>query len=207
MKNEKLYLQHTYTYMALRKTVGWIGITLPFTLMFGNFLIFKGELMLRSISVYYYSEMRDVFVSALAAIAIFMFFYSGYGNKDKYVTTLAGILTLGVIFFPTTLVGKTDLIGMVHYACAASLFLLLAGISIFNFPRKRPGIEKQLTDKIQVICGLVMIGCVIAAAVYFTFFHIEGHETCFVFVSESIALIAFGVSWLTEGWDLRLEIT
>jgi len=207
MKNKYLYIQHTHTYLDLRKTVGLIGILLPFTLMLGNFLFFKEEIVLRSISVYYYSELRDLFVGALVAMAVFMFFYSGYNNKDRYATILAGTLTLGVVFFPTTVAGKIDLVGMLHIACAASLFLLLAGISIFRFPRKRPGAEKQVTDSIQLICGLLMVGCVIATAVYYASIYVEGSETCFVFVAESLALVAFGVSWLTEGSDLKLEIT
>ena len=74
------YSRHTYSYLALRKAVGWIGILLPFALMLGGFLIFKEEIIQESISHYYYTGMRDVFVGALCAVALFMFFYSGY-NK------------------------------------------------------------------------------------------------------------------------------
>jgi hypothetical protein len=48
------------------------------------------------------------------------------------------------------------------------LFLLLAWISLFHFPGKRPGSGKN--------------------------------------VAETVALVAFGVSWLTEGLDLKKEI-
>jgi hypothetical protein len=204
--NKVLYAQHTRTYLALRRAVGLIGILLPFTLMLGNFFFFQGEIVLRSISHYYHSDMRNVFVGALCAMAIFLFFYSGYGRRDRWAGILAGFLTLGVVIFPTTLAGPTDLIGKVHYICAGSLFLLLAWISLFHFPRKRSCSEKHATDKIQVLCGLLMIGCVLAIVLYNAFFRIEGMETCFVFVAETVALITFGVSWLTEGLDLKKEI-
>jgi hypothetical protein len=204
--NKVLLAQHTRTYLALRKAVGLIGILMPFTLMLGNFFIFKGELLLRSISRYYHSDMRNVFVAALCAMALFMFFYSGFDWRERWAAILAGVLTLGVAFFPTTLTGPTDLTGRLHYTFAVSLFLLLAWISIFHFPRKLPGVAKQVTDRIQVICGLLMITCVLSIILYYTFLRVEGKETCFVFVAETIALVAFGVSWFTEGLDLEKEI-
>ena len=205
--NKVLYAQHTHTYLALRRAVGLIGILMPFTLMFGNFFIFRGEFVLRSISRYYHSDMRNVFVAALCAMALFLFFYSGYGRRERWAGILAGILTLGVVFFPTTLEGPTDLIGRLHYTCAALLFLLLAWISLFHFPRKLPGSAKLVTDRIQVTCGLLMIACVIAIVLYYAFFRVEGKETCVVFVAETVALVAFGVSWLTEGLDMKKEIS
>jgi hypothetical protein len=139
-------------------------------------------------------------------MALFLFFYSGYGRRERWAGILAGSFTLGVVFFPTTLSGPTDLIGRLHYACAGLLFLLLAWISLFHFPRKRPGYAKQATDRIQMICGLLMIGCVVAIVVYYAFFRVEGIETCVVFVAETVALVAFGVSWLTEGFDIKKAI-
>ena len=64
-----------------------------------------------------------------------------------------------------------------------------------------------MTDKIQVICGLLMITCVVAIVLYYAFIRVDGSETCFVFVAETVALVAFGVSWLTEGLDLKKEIS
>ncbi len=157
--NKVLLSQHTQTYFALRRAVGLIGILLPVTLMLGNFVVFKGPIVLRSISRYYHSDMRDIFVTALCVMALFMFFYSGYGRRERWAGIFAGFLTLGVVFFPTTLVGPTDLTGRLHYASAGLLFLLLAWISLFHFPRKRPGTPKQVTDTIQVICGILMIAC------------------------------------------------
>jgi hypothetical protein len=76
-----------------------------------------------------------------------------------------------------------------------------------TFPRKPPGIARQATDNIQVLCGLLMIACVLAIILYYAFFRVEGKETCFVFVAETVALVAFGVSWFTEGLDLEQVIS
>jgi hypothetical protein len=206
MRNEMMYSQHTFTYLSLRKAVGLIGMLLPFMLMLGNSIIYKGAPVLRSISVYYYSPMRDVFVGALCTMAAFFFFYSGDGRRDRLAGILAGFLMLGVVLFPTTLEGTRDWIGWMHYAFAGPLFLHLAWIAIFHFPKKPLGVKIETTDKIQITCGLIMIACAIAVLVYELFFSVEGVETCFLFAAETVALIAFGLSWFTEGIDLENEI-
>ncbi len=69
MKQKDNYTDQTYTYLALRKAVGWIGILLPLVLILGMLLIFRGDAIQKTISQYYYTGMRDVFVGALCAIA------------------------------------------------------------------------------------------------------------------------------------------
>jgi hypothetical protein len=205
MKNDYLYVQYTTSYFSLRKAVGLIGMALPFVLMLGNYLIFKGEIPLPTISQYYHSPMRDVFVGGLISIASFLFFYSGYGKEDQVAGILAGCLALGVALFPTSATATSN-DGQFHGFFAISLFVVLAVISIFDFPRKRPGNQKRLTDTLQVICGLVMLGCVLAVGLYYATRGFAKSEGCFVFIAESIALIAFGVSWFTEGLDLKNEL-
>jgi len=205
MKNDYLYVQYAKSYFSLRGAVGLIGMILPFALMLGNYLLFDGEFVLPTISQYYHSPMRDVFVGGLISIASFLFFYSGYGKEDRVAGILAGFLALGVVFFPTSTTATSN-DGQFHGFFAITLFVVLAVISIFDFPRKRPGNPKRPTDTLQVICGLVMLGCVIAVALYYATRGFAKSEGCFVFIAESIALIAFGVSWFTEGLDLKKEI-
>lgn len=205
MKNNYLYVQYTKSYFAQRKAVGLIGIMLPFVLLAGNYLFFEGEIVLPTISQYYHSPMRDVFVGALISIAVFLFFYSGYGKQDRIAGILTGFLALGVVFFPTS---QSEISGggEMHGVFAISLFASLALISIFDFPRKRPGNQKQFTDTLQIICGIVILSCVMAVGLYYATRGFAKSEGCFVFIAESIALIAFGISWYTEGVDLKREI-
>ncbi len=204
MEPKEKYLRHTYSYLALRKAVGWIGILLPFTLMLGVFLIFKGEIIQKSISHYYHSGMGDVLVGALCAVALFMFFYSGYDKWDDWTGNVAGFFAIGVAWFPTTEVGASDLTGKIHFTCAALFFLTLAIFSLFLFTRKgsNPTPQKLTRNKIYVVCGLIIIACLVAIATYLNFIHSDNHGSGFVFWAEAIALVAFGVSWLTKGGTL-----
>ena len=201
MKDDSKYSRHTYSYLALRKAVGWIGILLPFTLLFGKYLLFGGVFIERSISHYYHSDMGDVFVGALCAIALFLFFYSGFDKWDNWAGNIAGLLAIGVAWFPTTASGPSDAAGKIHGACAASLFLVLTVFSLFLFTKKAPNPtpRKLMRNKIYIICGLIMAVCIISMVLYYQFFHSPDSKSCFVFVGETVALVAFGVSWLTKG--------
>lgn len=193
-----------YSYLALRKTVGWIGILLPFVLMLGVLLIFEGEAILRNISLYYHTGMRDVFVGALCAIALFLFFYKGYDKWDNRAANIAGFFAIGIALFPTVETGPYNLSAKVHLICAVSFFLILSGFSLFLFTRKGadPSKQKLIRNKIYVICGSVMIACLAAILIFFIFFEADHPKSCLVFWAETIALFAFGVSWLTKGGGL-----
>jgi GNAT superfamily N-acetyltransferase len=197
-------LDQTYSYLALRRAVGWIGIMLPFVLMLGTFLIFRQKPVLKTISLYYHTGMRDVFVGAICSIALFLFFYKGYDKWDNRAGNLAGFFAVGVALFPTTGEGHQNWIGIVHFISAAVFFIILAGISMFLFTRTKPDPtrQKMARNKIYLICGIVMISSLIAILIYFSLFNFEKSASCFVFWAETVALMAFGVSWLTKGGTL-----
>lgn len=201
IKQIELFAGQTYSYLALRKTIGWIGILLPFVLMLGSFVIFHENMTLFTISLFYYSGMRDVFVGALCAIGLFMFFYRGYDRWDNRLGNLAGICALCTAWFPTAESGPQDLCGKIHFTSAAILFTALAVFSLFLFTRKdedpTPGKIKR--NRIYIICGLIMLSCLIIILTYFIFFDIRYPESGLVFWAETFALIAFGISWLTKG--------
>jgi len=201
MTTELKFTQHTYSYLALRKAVGWISILLPFTLMLGVFLIFDRPIIQASISHYYYTGMRDVFVGAICAIALFMFFYSGYDKWDDLAGNMAGFFAVGAAWFPTSEAGPSNWIGIIHFVCAACFFLTLAAFSLFLFTQKGPSPtrEKKIRNIIYISCGLIMIACLIAILIYHTFID---SESSFVFWAETLALVVFGVSWLTKGGTL-----
>ena len=185
---------------------------LPFTLMTGLFIVFHGDRILGSISLYYHSRMRNVFVGALCAIALFLFFYRGYDNWkkinwDMWLTNVGGFFALGIAFFPTALEKPGSWLSSVHFICAAAFFLLFAFYSIFVFTKKGddPTRHKLIRNKIYVICGLVMIAALLAIFLYVTFFLTGSPANSLIFWGETVALIAFGISWLTKGGSIYAD--
>ena len=67
-----------FSYLEHRKTIGILGIALPFVLLLGALIIYQTGLQ-TSISSYYYTGMRDVLVGTLVAYGIFLFSYTGSG--------------------------------------------------------------------------------------------------------------------------------
>jgi len=88
------------SYMFLRQTVGWIGTLLPVVLLVGA-AISSTASRPGSMSGYYYTDMRNVFVGALCALGVFLVAYAGYDDVDRWITNIAGFGAIGVAFCPT----------------------------------------------------------------------------------------------------------
>jgi hypothetical protein len=196
--------KQVHSYLSLRKTVGWIGIILPFALVLGNILIFGEKKVLANMSVYYFTGMRDIFVGSICAIALFLFFYRGYDRWDDIAADLAGIFALGVAFFPTVEAGPWAWVAKVHFYSAACFLVILALISLFLFTRgdEHPTQMKRKRNLVYRACGIIMLAALASIEVYFLFFDGINSESRFVLIAETITLMAFGISWLTKGGTL-----
>jgi hypothetical protein len=195
------------SYLGLRKAIGIIGIALPFVLAFGRFLL-EGPGIESSISAYYYSAMRDVFVGSLCAIAVFLMSYHGYERKDDIAGDLACIFALGVALFPTTpeinATAQDRIVGALHLIFAAGFFLTLAFFSLVLFrktdPTRKPTRAKEQRNLVYTVCGYTILVCLALIAVV-AFVSSDSLVKRFapVFWLEATAIVAFGLSWLTKG--------
>lgn len=201
------------SYLVLRKAIGVIGISLPALLLFGALLIFK-EGIQESISAYYHTDMGDVFVGALWAIGFFLFSYKGYEQptfrsyrQDEIAGFLAFVFALGTSLFPTAPEGhscKVERIYCVHGVFAALLFLTLTFFSLFLFTKTRgsPTPQKLMRNKVYKVSGYIMLAAILLVpVVYFLPDSVKAGIMPLnpVFWLEAIAVVAFGVSWLTKG--------
>jgi len=195
------------SYLGLRKAVGIIGFALPFVLAFGKMLL-QGPGIQDSISGYYYTDMRNLLVGSLCAIGVFLMSCRGYDPKDEIAGRLACVFAIGVALFPTTpYIGATSrdrLIGILHLSFAALLFLTLAYFSLALFtktaPDKSPTRRKLQRNTVYRVCGYTILACfslMVVVALPSVKAHVEWLTP--VFWLESIAIVAFGVSWLTKG--------
>lgn len=158
-----------------------------------------------SISGYYYTDMRNFFVGSLCAIGLFLMSCRGYDRKDEIAGILACIFAVGVAFFPTTPSGgATTIVGVLHLTFAALLFLTLAYFSLALFtktaPDKDPTRQKRQRNTVYRVCGYTIIAC-IACIVLVKLTPLKSlvEPLTPVFWLESLAVVAFGISWLTKG--------
>ncbi len=206
------------SYYAMRRAVGFTALSLPVVLAFGSILLgllgpdhaLPHPLLERSISDYYYTPMRDYYVGSLWAIAAFLAYSRGYDLSDEITGYLASFFTIGVALFPPVNPDRyiyTSIqvnIGFIHTAFAALMFLSLAYSCIFLFRKSSPDRpftrRKRHRNMIYGACGLTMVVCIVTM-VGLTIDAIErSHRPSFLlFWCESLALVAFGVAWLTKG--------
>ena len=201
------------SYLDLRKSVGAIGMALPFVLALGRMLL-EAPGILASMSAYYYSVMGDVFVGSLCAIGVFLWSYR-YGRIDAIAGHLACIFALGVAFFPTTpAVGATPhdvVIGIVHGISALGFFITLAFFALVLFrktnPTQIPTPKKLQRNIVYTVCGYTILACV-ALDVALNF--LPSGSAIFQFAPtfwlESIAVIAFGISWMVKGETILKDL-
>lgn len=189
------------SYLGLRKAVGILGIVFPVILVLGTLIIGKDDTFQKSISMYYHTHMRDAFVGILCAVALFLFSYTGYSWVDNLCGDLAALFALGIAFCPTS---ETSVIGIIHLISAVLFFLTLIYFSLFLFTKSNanPTSRKKQRNIIYRICGFIMLFCIVAILVFIILPNdakIKLETFSFVFWSETIALWAFGVSWLVKG--------
>jgi len=209
--------------------VGWIGSLLPIVLIAGNTLFSASQPY--SLSGYYYTHMRNVFVGALCALGVLLMAYYGYDEVDRWITNIAGLCALGVAFFPakptvTHLSTSQQIIGDIHTYLAAGMFTAL-GLMALRFAKGgmtppgqsamgqiryglgfgQPSADDQSQrykgeNAIYRACGFTILACVILAALSNLLPATVKADWRLQFIFEALAVFAFGVSWLVKGHTL-----
>ncbi|SBT46975.1 DUF998 domain-containing protein [Micromonospora auratinigra] len=198
--------QDALTVRQLRLGVGVVGIALPLVLIVGHMVAVGRLTLVDSLSGYYYTEVRDVFVGALCAIGVFLISYR-YRRPDDLLGTVAGVLAVVVALCPTTMgapagsTGQGDrLVGVVHQVAAATLFVLLAVFCLFLFTRPdRVGVPpRPAAVRFYRSCGaliLLAIGGALAGALLPADVRQELKP---VLWCETVAVFAFAAAWLAK---------
>lgn len=206
------------SYLTLRKAVGILGMALPFVLFFGYLIFGKNCSFPPSISHFYYTDLGNVFVGTLCAVSLFLFAYNGHDKGDKIAAKIAGFFALLVAIFPTDFGGyagmecsrltdgENPVANTIHYVSATILFSTFAFFSLVQFTKTdKPGPvarAKRTRNSIYKTCGWLIVICVIGIAVVSFLPAGIYRKIRFlkpIFTLETIALLAFGFSWLIKG--------
>jgi hypothetical protein len=217
-------------YMFLRKAVGLVGTLLPVILLIVNPIAVSIEnsgcgLVPDSVSGYYYSPVRNIFVGALCALGLFLIAYVGYDLGDRLVTDAAGVFAVGVALFPTkptvpsppsvpsvtcqtvaAVSTREQVVGDIHLVSAGLMFVFLAWMATRftnTNPQRQPSSQKPLRNRIYVICAIVILACLVAAVITSVLpDSVKAHFPWWLFLYEAVAIFAFGFSWFVKGQTL-----
>ncbi|MHB1937293.1 MAG: hypothetical protein ACYCOR_12000 [Acidobacteriaceae bacterium] len=201
------------SYFTLRKAVGVVALGLPFALAIPWWAL-RGHIIEPSVSSYYYTGMRNLFVGSLCAISMFQLCCRGYDRKDEIAGIFSAFCALGVAFFPTEpncgATPRQQHIGIAHYIFAILLFSTLAYfcLALFKMTAENRTMTRKKLERNQVytVCGHAILASMASIALLklLAVLHVSAIEALVVnihttFCFESTALIAFGVAWLIKG--------
>jgi hypothetical protein len=188
------------SYVFMRRAIGWLGFALPPLLVLGEPLVFDDRpVPLGSLSAYYYSGFRELFVGMLWAIGVFLVIYKWpERTRESRVSSAAGVLVVLVALFPTGKPGSKvpttplqdllgeDVVEAVHFVSAGVFVFLLSRISRYWW-RHRP--ERRRLHK---ACEWSILAALALALVE----GLTGWLDYGILVAEFAAVWAFALSWL-----------
>lgn len=193
---------------VIKLLVGIIAIAMPFV------LDLSVGWTLRSISLSYHLNTRDLFVGLLFAVAALFLSFSGEDDRERILTVIASLLAATVALAPCECdLGKKPFSDL-HFPAAGGLFAILgyfcwrfrdtARGKVINYP------EASNRALVYSLCLAVMVACGILGALYACLHlafptHGETLDATFpylVFWLEAPSLVAFGVSWLAASRTL-----
>jgi hypothetical protein len=205
--------EYIISYLTLRQMIGWIGFFMPIVVRCGAYF-FENVSQAETISAYYYTGMRDVFVSTLVLIGVLLSCYRTPRWHDNSVAIVAGIAAIGIGLFPMDPIFSPEILsehqGMTKSMCYINRGILgyhLFFVSIFfsvsfylvffrftAFTPENPTRQKRMRNRAYKICGLAML---IAFAIIG--FKTQIQKVSDIFWPETLAVVSFAVAWLIKG--------
>jgi hypothetical protein len=203
--NEPRYVR---SYVFTRFAIGLLGVLLPLVLVFLEPALFDGLPAPRgSLSAYYYSGLREVFVGGLCAIGVFLLVYKVLDfSWESLLSSLAGTAAVVVAVFPTERPGDgvtptpfqvklgEGVVTAIHYGAAVAFIALLIPIVLFFSRDEGRRQHRNWQGFHAVSAAVILFGAALAA-----FAGITGGPDKGVLFGEWIAIWAFAASWLVKG--------
>ncbi|GBO53404.1 hypothetical protein APA_1311 [Pseudanabaena sp. lw0831] len=204
-KDVRDHIRNSYT--TFRLGLAALGLLFPLILWWGG-LLFQVEFQ-DSISAYYHTSMRDVFVGSLFSTGVFLYCYKGFTDLENYVLNFAGICAVLVSLFPTSasnpLKCETFTSPYLHGIFALLFFAAIAFVCIFQAPKTlyliNPPEKRNLYGLAYKALGFLMIGLPLLATLLLLF-RSEARDH-FVYFAELAGIYVFGAYWIVKTIEMR----
>lgn len=205
---------YVVSYLTLRQMIGWCGLLMPIGVRSLAYL-FEGIFTTHSISAYYYTGMRDVFVSTLVLVGALLACYRTPSASDNAVATIAGLSAICIGLFPTdpafadpirakfpcmaqagSCYFPTGILGL-HLVFVTIFFALSFYLVYFRFPAFTPAAptaQKVKRNKVYRVCGALMLASFVTIGLLAAF-----NDGASIFWPEALAVMSFAVAWLVKG--------
>lgn len=191
------------TYFVLRMVIAGAAIGLPVALLV--WVTLDPDLpMMDSLSAFYYTPARGLFVGTLVAIGVALVAYHGYTRGENWLLNAAGTLAIVVALFPTEdpVMPGLNAVSITH-AVAATSFFVLAALSIVFYGQETiasiPNAELQRSYRTgyRILVVLVLLFPALALLIAWLM-----ESTLWLFLVETAALYAFATFWIVKTYEL-----
>ena len=188
----------------------------------------EGRQIQGSMSAYYHTPARDLFVAGLCVVGVLLLTYltAQLWTWDFILSSLAGVSVLVVAFFPTwrpglspdsarcgesalALPGCTALqerfgeqqVATVHAIAAVTFVVLLAALSLVFAARAKYDGEPTARRRLHLACATVIMLAGLWAIMGPTL-RVSTYSVQKTYAGEFVAFYAFSLSWSAASWDL-----
>ncbi len=214
--------QLVVSFLTTGRAIALLGLFLPGSMLAWSLL--TGSSIRGSLSEYYYTPVRDLMVGTLITMALFLWSYRGFSDRDddlradRRVGKIAGVAAVIIAFAPITprnddrctlvqcIIGDRSA-AFIHSIGASVFFICLAVFCLVLLPRSvvsSDGAVKRV--KIYLTCGWIIV----AACAFIAVWQFLPAEIIFVlghfrpvFWAEAGAIVAFSCAWLVRGRALE----
>ncbi|MDC7218925.1 MAG: hypothetical protein PQJ59_03230 [Spirochaetales bacterium] len=202
-----------HNYESQRFIIGLTAFLLPLlvTLIYGR--------IISSISAYYFTISRNIFVGLLSVTGFFLFFYNGRYYYEALISKLAALCAVGTALsptgFPSDITKNADCLKatikeaeILHYIFSITLFAMLIFLCLCFARRARIKTDKYSNQRrtIYLICSGIMTVSLLTYPIgwlILPFSQEQLNQIHLLFFCESAALISFGTAWFTAGKPLQ----
>ncbi len=196
MSRNELQEHIAATYFSLRIGMLLLGSLLPVMLVAGGLLLEPNAGIRTSLSDYYLSPLRDVFVGVLVAIGAFLVLYRGFSSAEDRAFDLAGACAIGAALVPAG--------AILHAIFAIAFFLCVAYVALFRAGDTlhliKDGDRRRRYRQVYRILGALMVVLPLAAA----FLGWLLLRSWLVLVVELVAVWVFGGYWAVKSREFAL---
>ena len=197
------------SYRFLRRAIGLLGGVLPVAIPLGYSISTGDYRLLSSISSYYYTDMRNIFVAILCAVGVFLICYR-YERIDDVLSYVAGASSIGIALCPPVPPDPStaaQVAGVVHVVLAAVFFVTMALICWFLFtksdlPARARTAQKNIRNAIYRACGAIIavFTALADASSFLPQSFIDSYHP--LYWCEAVATLSFGGAWWIKGETL-----
>jgi len=215
------------SYHKLQQTVGWIALLMPIVVRLLAYA-FNRIFTTNSISAYYYTSQRDLFVGALVVGGLLLAFFRTDDHKDRWIAFIAGLAAIGIALFPMDIAagvlvspdtanpeseaklvqalksGPHGPLGY-HFLFVGVFFLLTFYLVTFRFRSNtppNPTHQKRQRNGVYLVCG----GLMGLAFVWIGVLWVLDKQSS-IFWPETLAVMSFAAAWLVKGQLLLKDRT